>query len=74
MIEASSMSGRHVELNTQQAEMLKRLYAEKKAATNNLYSALVLVGVDPGRIVGGDLEADNPYLVEELDAENQSRD
>jgi hypothetical protein len=67
-----------IDLTKDQAKILKRFYKAKKQAEAQLHTALVLVGVDPSMISGGDMDADPPYLTTKTpvfkDAENQSRD
>lgn len=53
---------RRVDLSKDQAAILTDLYARKRALEADFNNAIRLVGVDPAKVVGGNLTED-PHLV-----------
>lgn len=53
-----------LDLTAEQAEILRRYYAQKAKAEQELMQALALVGVK-GTLTGGDLDGEKPHLTYE---------
>lgn len=51
-----------IELSKDQAAILSDLYARKRALESDFNNAIRLVGIDPAKIVGGNL-AEDPHLI-----------
>lgn len=51
-----------IELTAKQAALLRGMWQRKRQADREWSVAMVLLDIDPSRIVGGDLDAVPPYL------------